>query len=163
MNGSDALGYFDRMNSGNGVGQYLDTRCLRSNLGSYYEIKGWFQLKQAGINVECEPLGGTCPSVSLEIRNYHDLSTKGSTYLSIETGKTNAVLPHNKNGFNLMHGVFRIDNDYHTSPQLFFSIDNFDKDIDIIIDDFTLQPFDISSLCEYMQEVLMKVFVLLSS
>ena len=147
IDGSDALGYFERTNFNHGVGQYLDMRCLRGNLNGYFEIKGWFKLKEGSEFGECKVFFpnwevDNCPSLTFERKDYIDPQTK---YYSTDDSTTSVAatkIPYRKDQFNLMHGVFKVSEDLQEASRVFAFIQRFPKKWGLILDDFTIVPFD---------------------
>jgi len=146
---SGALGYFQRTHYNHAVGQYLDTRCLSGKKDSYYEIKGYYKLTNG---FECKRYGYTwgqtgdqCPTITFQKRRYTDEELKYHMTDSLDGWVGSSLVPFKKDQFNLMHGVFKVSDSLEISNRVFFYIEHLNREVGIILDDFSIIPFDMMS------------------
>ena len=111
--GSAAIGSKRRYSPYQGIGQYLDTICMKKTVGKTYEFKAWVKLVDfSGNPVECNPSDNHpnrgCPSVTLKKSTLDDTKT---TYVdSYQHAVATLLPPYKKGEFNLIHGIIFVDN-----------------------------------------------------
>lgn len=105
QSGSVALGYFNRWSFYDGIGQSIDTRCLRQNADDLYEIKVWFRTENDGVLHLCDRFNNDstvrCPEVTIKYMRYEDPSTKESLTWSYPH-LAKKVMTNEANDFNLV-------------------------------------------------------------
>ena len=152
VGGSTALKLGERSRSSDyGMGQYLDTRCLRDNMFRQYEFRAYVKLYIDESFFVCDPNsddqnGLGCPEVSFRSQYYVDIAKKDSFSRGYQYPKAEFVRPNNPDEFQLLQGVITID-DYNGLPieeksSVFWSIENYKKNVDMIVDNVTFVPID---------------------
>ena len=117
LSGLSSLINTGRSQTYHGPGQNIDTRCIRSNHGKYFEINAWYRLEKSGASVSCS--SSFCPRVRFKIRYYEDPATKEKVVTEYPT-KAYTVEPYRSDQFSLIHGVFKVDDLLHKSHEVFF-------------------------------------------
>jgi len=146
IDGSMALGYYNRNTRNMGVSQDLDTRCFHENLKAYYEVKAWFRLEREGEVVICNPFDGSypsrCPQMTLKNVRYLDPTTKDDLQWDHDQAIAKVATPNTSSEFNLLHGVIEIGEKFNVIQRAFLYIEHFEADLDIIVDDFSITKMD---------------------
>jgi hypothetical protein len=109
ISGSMAIGYFNRSNVYDGIGQNIDTRCLHLNQDEFYEINVWYRLEIGGVPHSCDRFDDTwavrCPEVTIKTFGYDDPASK-ETPTSAYAREGKVVMPNGSDQFNLIHGEY---------------------------------------------------------
>lgn len=138
MNGSMAIRYINRDSNYHGIGQNLDSRCLK-NTNDFYEIELYFRLEEGSIPYSCDPFSSSnsvrCPYVTFRLQNYVDdrLVTES------DTQKATIVIPYVEEEMSMVHGVFRIDDEIKSSNRVFMYLENTHKSRDMIVDNVSVK------------------------
>ena len=145
VDGSTALRHYNRTNGYAGIGQHLDTRCLHYNLNEFYEIQLYFRLENGTVPFICDPFSNVwevrCPYVTFREEKYvHEELVR-----EYKGRKANVVIPNNLDGFNLIHGVFQIDESINVLERLFMYLETTHEDFDIILDNVSVKK--LPSIC----------------
>ena len=139
IDNSIALRVYNRRNVYSGVGQNIDTRCLRENLNEYYEIELYFRLEQGTSPFICNPYSGNwadrCPTVHFDRKKQADENIESTA----STDHARVVVPNNLGDFNLLHGVFKIDESLQSLDRLYMYVTMAPRKYDIIIDNFSVK------------------------
>jgi len=153
MDGSIAVGIFERGHRYQAMGQNMDTRCLHQNKGKYYEIRAYIKLENEnnGENVFCTPYDGNdetrCPHMTFKYRSYRNLERKEDEFTNYLQPFATVTQPYIKDEFNLVHGVFKVTQLLTDAQQIWFYIEHAYKDYAIIHDNISIQMLDSESLC----------------
>lgn len=155
---SKAIGYFNRNSQYAGIGQDLDTRCFHQNMNAFYEIKAWFRLVN---ETSTEPFicdyftnsyPDRCPKMTLKNVRYLDPDTRQNLDWDYDQDKALAVAtPNGPDGFNLLHGVMKIDEKYNAIHRAMMYIEHFHTDFDMILDDFSITKMDGACLGNFVR------------
>ncbi len=90
VDGSNAVGIFDRGNRHWGVGQNLDPRCFRANSGGLYEVKLYYRLEKDGEAFICDRWDGgypnRCPTGTIKHATYDNPETKANVIWGYKVG-----------------------------------------------------------------------------
>ncbi len=148
LDGSTALKYFNRIAKYRGPGQNLDIRCLHQNLNSFYEIEVYFRLERESVPFPfiCDPytedISTRCPILYFrkQMHVYEELQTIGE---NAGPGRIGVVIPNDSVGFNLLHGVFKVDESFLLYERVFMFLTNVDKKFDILIDNVSVKKMDL--------------------
>ena len=107
--GSTGLKHYNRYSSSSGIGQNLDTRCLHQSLNEFYEMSVYYRLEHNNSTFKCDIFSDSsdlrCPYISFRQERYVNEKIE-KVYVS---KRANVVFPNDLDGFNLMHGVFKVD------------------------------------------------------
>ena len=146
INNSTALKHIKRANVYHGIGQHLDTRCLHQSLmNEYYEIRIHIRLEENNVTFICDPYTGSsdtrCPSLTFQTKKIVDDETQTSWL-----GNRALVTPPNNIGdFNLMHGVFKVDENLIAQDRIYAYIEYADPKFDMVVDDISVKK--LPSVC----------------
>jgi len=150
LNGSTAL-MSKRSWIYDGVGINFDTRCLRGNSGRFYEIKAWVRLSFNGAYVICNPNSNDekdmCPSSTFGVYRFDNHDTKVSVSPSYYNYKAKMLFPYRSDQFNLIHGIFKVDDVLSSAQRVYFYFEIFNRTFDLILDEVSVTPFDVNSRC----------------
>jgi len=153
IDGAGALKSKSRSRTYHGIVQYLDTRCVRSNIGKQYEFKAWVKLEdQSGDVIPCDPNvadSNGCPLLKISGHRYNDPLTKVST--STDSALVGEVVqPIDGNSFNLLHGVFTFWGNFAEMQSIYVVIKDFNADYNLVVSGMSIEPFvgDAASWCE---------------
>eukprot|EP00591_Stephanopyxis_turris_P012014 CAMPEP_0195517630 /NCGR_PEP_ID=MMETSP0794_2-20130614/11096_1 /TAXON_ID=515487 /ORGANISM="Stephanopyxis turris, Strain CCMP 815" /LENGTH=1723 /DNA_ID=CAMNT_0040646463 /DNA_START=75 /DNA_END=5246 /DNA_ORIENTATION=+ len=153
IGGTGALKTKSRSRYYHGIGQYLDTRCFRENIGKQYEVTASYQvLDGSGNTIQCDPNKADfvtgCPVVQLVGRYYKDETRLESKNTYPHIG--HSVQAHNQNGFNQIHGVFTITEHLASMQSIWLYLQRTNDKWEIIVSDISVSRFsnDISSWCD---------------
>ena len=108
-----------------------------------YDITASIKLiDPAGSAPTCDPnsrtVGGTrCPRANIR-------SSKHGMPLSYSYGLANTLDPFKPGDWNTLHGTFTVDDNMDKADQIAFYIDGVIEGIDIVIDDVSITPSDVS-------------------
>jgi hypothetical protein len=116
-NGSSAIAITNRTDWSK-IGQYLDTRCFRSNPESIYEVRVSFRLEKDGVQYFCDRFDTgdfRCPKLNLKSTSYasFDKEHNQDYYVTI----ANTLVP-NDTSFNRMHGTFRVNENLSSTQRM---------------------------------------------
>lgn len=120
---------------------------MKKNVGKTYEFKAWVKLVDlSGNPVECNPSdthpNRGCPSLTLKKTTLDDTKT---TYIdSYQHYVATLLPPFQKGEFNLIHGIFFVDDSMASAETVYFSIERFNRNHNIIIDDVSMTPIESS-------------------
>jgi hypothetical protein len=78
------------------------------------------------------------PVAILNAKQYRDESTKEYIWNQEISDVAQMARPYNRNGFNLVHGIFEMP----STPHLFVEIDSAPDNIQFHLDDVSMRPFD---------------------
>jgi len=137
--GKYALSTHARERYTDGLVQYFDDRCME--IDKQYTLRAKFQLRDdtSGNIIMCDPsndLGdNACPRAS--IRTF--INGQLSFYL-VAFAKT--IVPISSDGWSNIYGTFVIDNDMVDAESVSLQIDGADYNLDIVIDDVTITPYE---------------------
>lgn len=109
----------------NVLGQYLDSRCIRKNVGTSYEAKAYVKIN--GRTTPCDPSVTSCPQIGI----YTDLL--GFILLG------NVQVEMDKDGFQKASGILQIDNDLIRSETFFLFIRSYDGGQQLLVDNVTFK------------------------
>ena len=139
LNDSATLRHSHRSSVNDGVGQNLDMRCLNQSLGEYYEIELYFRLEHDTSPFICDPYSTSwdvrCPDVLFQQQRY--VSAKFEKSYSAD--RANVVIPNSVGHFNLMHGVFKVDESLLAYDRIFMYLATAHKSLDFIIDNMSVK------------------------
>ena len=135
LNDSTALRRGYRSSPYDGVGQNLDTRCLHQSAGEFYEIELYFRLEEQDTSpFICDPFSTSfstsCPTIFFMQQKYIDAKVR--TIYSVD--HTSVVIPNNVEDFDLMHGVFKVDEPLLDFERIFMNLGKTRSSLDLIID-----------------------------
>jgi hypothetical protein len=143
--GTNAIGLFKRSWEYSGIGQNLDTRCFHENPGSYYEIVAWFKLEKDKIPQLCDRFSSDwnvrCPTITLKTVHYDD-PEKEILDWDYDNYQAEVVLPNDSQSFNMIHGVFKIDEKYSNVNRAWIYAEMFDRSLDLIFDQFSVSMLE---------------------
>ena len=135
IDNSTAIKLYDRYSGGTAIGQNLDTRCLHQRRNEFYEIELNVRLEKDNVTFICDPFSSAyevrCPYV-----NFRTEKNVNETIITTYSGNQAAVVIPNGdvNGFNLVHGVFKVDDFIHSVERLYMFLEQADPDYDYVID-----------------------------
>ena len=139
VNGTAAIRYKNRDYSNHGIGQNLDSRCLKQSVAEFYEIELYFRLEDDVGPVVCDPFSGStsdrCPYVSFEQTSYVNETLR--TRSRNEMAKT--VVPNNVGTMSLVHGVFRVTQSIESYERTFMVLEKANELFDMIVDDVSVK------------------------
>ena len=142
INGTNAIGYFNKRDTYHGVGQNIDTRCFPQDTNDIYEIKIWFRLQEGIVPVICNRFDDSypkrCPSVTLK-ETIHKNTKKDITQDFYNAYAAKTVMPINSTTFNLMHGILKSKSIRQKILKLFLYIERYDESYDLILDTFSFK------------------------
>ena len=146
INNSTAIKHIKRASVYHGIGQHLDTRCIhQSLLNEYYEIRIHIRLEQNNVTFICDPYTGSwdtrCPILTFQMKKIVDDKTQ-TTHMG---SRALVVPPNNIGDFNLMHGVFKVDENLISQDRIYAYIELVDKKFDMIVDDISVKK--LPSVC----------------
>jgi hypothetical protein len=128
VEGSKAIASISRESSGT-MGQFLDNRCIKNQLGSYFEISVDIKLTRLDGSVsQCNPMVSKCPEVGIHT------NARGFEAIAIVSSAINA------NGFQQAHGFIAIDNALVTSEEFFFYIRSNVMGMKLVVDNASMRP-----------------------
>lgn len=141
INDSSAIKIFNRLGIFLGLGQSLDTRCIRQNLNQLYEISVFFILENDSQQVACDPFSHDystrCPEVLFNTKQYIDGDLQSNLFVG---NLVRPVIPIKKEtGYSQMHGVFKVDESIQSADRIFTLFALTDKKYDITIDNFSIK------------------------
>ena len=132
LNKSNALGDVTQLTTSGALGQSLDTRCLIR--GEQYEMRAWVKLLKDGFPISCDSVDG-CPVAKIRIRTAENSDGLFFQELTIDIA-TYFVRPYNNNGWNMLQGVFTIDQRLASGDSVSFFVErrmiNFNMSLDNI-------------------------------
>lgn len=143
VNGSDAIITINRGGTWTGLGQNIDSRCVDALKDQYVEFSAWIRLTNkdgspaTNINPNTDWWRRSSPQLVLHAQYYRDESTKESMYNQEWNARARIASPYNSNGFNLIHGIFRLPSTSH----LQIEIDSAPSNIQFHLDDVSMRPF----------------------
>ena len=139
IDGSTALRHYNRSSGYAGIGQNLDTRCLHERLDEFYEIELYFRLENGTTPFICDPYDSTwevrCPLVTFQQQKYVD-GVLESRYIN---NRANVIIPNDLGDLNLIHGVFRVDQEIYSLQRVFMYLEYAHQDYDIIMDNVSVK------------------------
>ena len=144
INGSTAIKISNRLGVFLGLGQSLDTRCIRqNNQNQLYEISVFFIIENDGQQVACDPFNHDysqrCPEVLFNTRQYNDGDLQSNLFVG---NLVRPVIPIKKEtGYSQMYGVFQVDESMQSADRIFTLFALTDKKYDITIDNFSIKKF----------------------
>ncbi|KAL7555749.1 hypothetical protein ACA910_013059 [Epithemia clementina (nom. ined.)] len=129
IGGSTAISDAPAESSRDTIVQFVDTRCLKLMRGRYYEIRAWVKLvnKSGAPYSSCNLDSKGCP----EVRIVNSAMTRPKVALFVP-----ALRDH---GFQLLHGVFLVDQDTAESSFTEFHVERNRADFSMQIDDVSMQ------------------------
>jgi len=152
IDGSDAIITYMRTDSGHGLGQDIDSRCLDQMKGEYYEFSAWMRVTRKGaqpqsavdIDTNGEWDSNLAPQLSLNNRSYRNDATKEFWKTSTIGDKAHMSRTYDPQGWNLLHGIMRMPDTYRT----YFEIDRAPSNRELIVDNasFTKMACDPDNL-----------------
>ena len=139
--GSKALGDLDQSNASGGVGQYVDTRCLKP--GTTYDIRVWVRLERSsGLNVFCG-IADCGPKLKVKI-----MSDKGGT-VGVGNPLERDIRPLSTrledilvSGWNLLYARVDLDETWTEASSVFVYVERGRTDSRLFLDDFTMTRVD---------------------
>lgn len=138
--GSNALGDLDQSNSFSGVGQYVDTRCLKP--GWTYDIRAWVRLERPnGLNFFC---GVTDCGPKLKFRT---LSADGSAGIGKPLERDIRPLATRledmlDSGWNLLYARVALDEAWTEASSVFVYVERGRTGTRLFLDDFSMTRVD---------------------
>ena len=146
MNRSVAIRYYNRTSNYHGIGQNLDTRCLHQSLNEFYEIHLYFRLENGTTPFICDPFDSDwevrCPFVIFQQTKTVDEKLE-SQYIH---RRAEVIIPNDLGDFNLIHGVFKVDEILHSLERIFMYVEYVHADFDMIMDNVSVQKME--GVCE---------------
>lgn len=141
LNGSKAIRYVNRSSNGHGIGQNLDSRCLKEQ-NTFYEIELYYRLIVEGTNsttYTCNPFSelveDRCPYVTLRRQKFSDekliTKTKGNV--------ASTIVPNDVEEMSIAHGVFRVDEGITSFDRIFMVMEQTYKERDMIVDNVSVK------------------------
>ncbi len=134
IDGSTALRYYNRSSGYHGMGQSLDTRCLHQSLDEFYEIEMYFRLENGTQPFICDRFNGDW-SVRCPVVTFQEQKLVNETLETRYTHHARVIMPNNRGNLNLIHGVFRVDEEIASLERIFMYIEYAHQHFDFIIDD----------------------------
>lgn len=134
IDGSAALRYYNRSSYYAGIGQHLDMRCIHSNSNGFYEIEMYFRLENGTTAFICDRWSSSW-SVRCPFITFQEQKLVNETLRTAHTHhRASVVVPNNRGDLNLVHGVFRVDEQIHSLQRIFMYLEYTHTDYDMIID-----------------------------
>ena len=143
INNSTAVRHYNRDSGYAGIGQNLDTRCLHQSLDEFYEIQLYFRLENNTSPFICNPFSGSwedhCPYITFQQQRYVD----GKIDYKYTGRRANTIVPNDIGDFNLVHGVFKVDESIHALERLFMYLEFAHQDFDMIVDNVSVKKLPV--------------------
>ena len=145
IDGSTAVRYYNRSQGYSGIGQHLDTRCIHRSLNQFYEIEMYFRLENGTVPFVCDPFSSDwmvrCPFVTFQQQKVVNETLK-SAYIH---HRANVIVPNNRGNLNLIHGVFKVDQEMQSLERIWMYLEYAHSDFDFIIDNTSVKK--IAGIC----------------
>ena len=144
INFTDAIVTVNRGGSSTGLGQNIDSRCVDMMKGRYVEFSAWIRMfnkdgsPTTNVNPDSIWWNRQSPQLVLNSRQHRDVSTKEYIFTAEINDVAQLARPYNSNGWNLVHGIFRLP----STPHLFIEIDSAPSNVQFYLDDVSMIPFN---------------------
>jgi len=144
INLTDSIITVNRGGSSTGIGQNIDSRCVEMMKGRYVEFSAWIRMLNkdgspaTNINPDSIWWNRQSPQLVLNLRQHRDVSTKEYIYTEEINDVAQLARPYNSNGWNLIHGIFRLP----STPHLLIEVDSAPSDVQFYLDDVSMVPFN---------------------
>lgn len=111
--------------------------------GEFFEFSAWIRIfdksgnPATSINPNGEWWRNLSPIVTFNYRQYRDETTKSFMYYAEDRDKAWMARPYKSDGWNLIHGIFRLPETQH----LFWEIERAPDNVEFRVDEASLTPF----------------------
>lgn len=142
--GSYALSSVHRQGGWNGIGQFLDTRCM--SLGRQYEIDIKIRLKEGDNFLSCNVnrvdfnAHDVCPRVTFRMRKLNGNRIGDGVETNYAYPLASAVAPWSADKWNTLYGMFTVDESMAEADGVMMFVERGRPGVNIIIDDVVIQP-----------------------
>lgn len=127
-----------------GLSFYVDTRCMKTEVGKEYELSAMMKLEDAtGTPWSCDPDltnkdQNACPRFTVNVKTWNDASKSysNSYWYKIAT----VVRPYNDSGYTLVHGTFVIPPDFAAADSVRFIFQKTSNTAKMYLDNVSIHP-----------------------
>ena len=139
INNSTALRNNKRSRDYFGIGQNLDTRCLRKSLDEFYEIDLYFRLEEGTAPFTCNRFstssGVRCPYIDVIMTSY----IEEELIRTSKTPKSRVVIQNDVGDWNYLHGVFKVEEEISLSQRVFITLKGAATKFSMIMDNVSIK------------------------